>query len=93
MTRLINADAVEYTTHLEPLGDGEYEYVDITYRHWIYMQPAVEAIPIEWLRSKYPLHGVYGTEDYFRKAHFVEQLIKEWNAENHNVYDREEKNE
>ena len=43
--------------------------------------PEVDAVPIEWLRSKYPLHGVYGTEDYFRKAHFIHRLIEEWETE------------
>lgn len=37
-----------------------------------------EAISIEWLKNKYPIHGVYGTEDYFRKAQFIHRLIAQW---------------
>lgn len=93
MARLINVDKLEAHEMISPLGNGMYESTFVVYKDDIDEQPTVDAIPIEWLKSKYPLHGVYGTEDYFHKAHFVEQLIKEWNAENHNVDDREEKDD
>ena len=43
--------------------------------------PTVEAIPVEWLKKKYPFHGVAGTEMYFRKAHAVEDILKDWELE------------
>ena len=48
MTRLINADAIEYVNHLVSVGNGQYEHADITYRHWIDNIPTVEAEP-HWI--------------------------------------------
>ena len=48
---------------------------------YISEQPTVDAIPVEWLKKKYPFHGVAGTEMYFRKAHAVEDILKDWELE------------
>lgn len=44
--RLIDADAIEYSRHLEPFGNGQYEYVNIAYEHWIDNVPTVDAVPV-----------------------------------------------
>lgn len=43
--------------------------------------PTVDAIPVEWLKKKYPLHGVAGTEMYFRNAYAVKEIMDEWEKE------------
>lgn len=40
--------------------------------------PAVDAIPIEWLKEHYPTKQVYGTEQYFRTAYAVQDILAEW---------------
>lgn len=92
MTRLINADAVykilesceiRKATIGNPLSDWEYGYTCGIERaeSEIECAPTIDAIPIDWLKKKYPLTGVAGTESYFRTAHIVDELIKEWEAE------------
>ena len=45
------------------------------------MQIPVDAIPVKWLKENFPTNGVYGTESYFRKAHAVEDILKDWELE------------
>ena len=40
--------------------------------------PTVDAIPVEWLEMTYPLHGVSGTEAYFRNASAVKDILRNW---------------
>ena len=49
--------------------------------HAIDDQITIDAIPVEWLKENYPTNGVYGTESYFRKAHAVEDILKDWERE------------
>lgn len=44
-------------------------------------QPTVEAIPVEWLKERYKIEGYYGTDEYFRKAYAVKEIIADWEAE------------
>ena len=38
-------------------------------------------IPVEWLKERYKTEGYYGTEEYFRKAYAVKEIIADWQAE------------
>lgn len=49
---------------------------------YISEQPTVDAIPVEWLKANYPIHGVSGTESYFRKAYAVQEILKLWELQN-----------
>lgn len=40
-----------------------------------------DAIPVKWLKDNYPTNGVYGTESYFRTAHAVQEVLKDWELE------------
>ena len=41
--------------------------------------PTVDAIPVQWLKERYKIEG-YGTEEYFRKAYAVKEIIADWQA-------------
>ena len=47
----------------------------------IELMKTVDAIPVKWLKDNFPTSGVYGTESYFRKAHAVEDILKDWELE------------
>ena len=49
MTRLIDADAIQYEQILEPMGNGMYCHVKHVYESDIDAQPTVDAIPIGWI--------------------------------------------
>ena len=74
--KMINADEAK-----KALMGWETDPTDEEIEYTIDNLPAIDAIPIDWLKKKYPLTGVYGTESYFRTAHIVDELIKEWEAE------------
>lgn len=44
--RLIDADALEPHEQFEPMGNGEYEYVEVVYKNDIDNVPTIEAEPI-----------------------------------------------
>lgn len=69
--RLIDADRL-----LE--GTEDHQFIDT---HVIWNSPTVDAIPIEWLRKRYKTEGCYGTDEYFRKAYAVKEIIADWQAE------------
>lgn len=52
MTRLIDADAIQYEEMDVPYGDGMYDVARIVYEGGIDAMPTVEAIPIAWLQAK-----------------------------------------
>lgn len=72
--RLIDADVLK--KDLTRFYDNE-----VTAKQLIDEQPTVEAIPVKWLKENFPTNGVYGTESYFRKAHVVEDILKDWELE------------
>lgn len=41
-------------------------------------QSTVDAIPVEWLKEQYPIHGICSTEQYFRIAYAVQEILAEW---------------
>lgn len=45
---------------------------------YISEQPTADAIPVDWLETTYPLHGVSGTEAYFRNASAVKDILRNW---------------
>ena len=70
--------------HKERKQDLEYEAVPDSRRAALQAKRAQknkESIPIEWLERKYPLSGVSGTEEYFRTAHAVRNVIEQWKKE------------
>lgn len=78
MPRLIDADAL-----MEDIRKNSASYFADDFAHeWVDKQSTVDAVPIDWLKKKYPLTGVVGTESYFRTAHIVHDLIEEWEKEN-----------
>ena len=40
--------------------------------------PTVKAVPVDWLKEYYPTKQVYGTEQYFRTAYAVQEILDEW---------------
>lgn len=41
-------------------------------------QPTVDAIPVEWLEARYPIHDTFRWESDFHKAYAIYEVIKEW---------------
>ena len=83
--RLIDADAFkaqlqrEIDIYFDENGGGIHTAMEA--RDEIDYAPTVDAIPVKWLKENYPTNGVYGTESYFRKAHAVEDILKDWERE------------
>lgn len=71
MVRLIDADAIPWDVE----GVGE---IPVITKEEIDEVPTVDAIPIEWLKEHYPTKQVYGTEQYFRTAYAVQDILAEW---------------
>lgn len=44
--RLIDADALEPHEQLEPMGNGEYEYVEVVYKDDIDDAPTIDAVEV-----------------------------------------------
>lgn len=44
--RLIDADALEPHEQLEPMGNGQYEYVEVVYKDDIDNVPTIDAVPV-----------------------------------------------
>lgn len=44
MSRLIDADELEFHRQLEPRGNGEYEYVDVIYKNDVDDAPTIEDV-------------------------------------------------
>ena len=44
--RLIDADALEPHEQLEPMGNGQYEYVEVVYKDDIDDAPTIDAVPV-----------------------------------------------
>ena len=38
----------------------------------------IDAIPVDWLKEHYSTNQVYGTEQYFRTAYAVQDILAEW---------------
>ena len=68
----INVDKEELIKALE-YDRGQYEKG--------YADAMADAIPVEWLKERYKTEGYYGTDEYFRKAHAVKEIIADWQAE------------
>ena len=44
--RMIDADALEPHEQLEPMGNGQYEYVEVVYKDDIDDAPTIDAVPV-----------------------------------------------
>jgi len=44
--RMIDADALESHEQLEPMGNGQYEYVEVVYKDDIDDAPAIDAVSV-----------------------------------------------
>ena len=76
-------EAIEILEEVKILDDSMYQY-NITYLNALDMaikSLKTEAIPVEWLKERYKIEGYYGTDEYFRKAHAVKEIIADWEAE------------
>ena len=79
--RPIDADEIEYESVAKEDRNGGFHPTDIVEKEDIDKMPTIEAIPISWLFKENPIAGVAGSEDYFRKAHYVRWLIDKWRKE------------
>ena len=87
--RLIDADKLETHEQLEGLGNGMYDYVEVVYKDDIDVAPTIKAIPVKWLKERYKIEGYYGTDEYFKKAYVVKEIIADWEAERREKVDNE----
>lgn len=60
--RLINADALEPHEQLEPMGNGNYEYIEVVYKDDIDDAPTIDAVEV--VRCRYCKYGEKRIEDY-----------------------------
>jgi len=80
------AEAIMILEEVKMFDDSMYQY-NSKYMDALNMAIEVlqtEAIPIKWLEERYPIHGTYGTESYFRKAYAISEVIKEWREKEKN---------
>ncbi len=82
--RLIDADRVQEKIE-KKLTEPSYQHEGEDWQNglivaemFIDYAPTVDAIPIEWLKEHYPTKQVYGTEQYFRTAYAVQDILAEW---------------
>ena len=59
--RMIDADALEPHEQLEPMGNGQYEYVEVVYKDDIDDAPTIDAVPV--VRCKDCKHRPFDGED------------------------------
>lgn len=76
--RLIDKDALLKRLQNDPLFDLVERY---GVSGVINAEPTVDAVPVEWLKEHYPTKQVYGTEQYFRTAYAVQDILAEWERE------------
>lgn len=64
--RLIDADALETHEQLEPMGNGQYEYVEVVYKDDIDDAPTVDAIEVVRCKDCRHWHReIYNGIEYF----------------------------
>lgn len=74
--KLIDADTLMLNLD-RAFGDGLINSIEDLYS-LIDNEPSAEAIPIEWMRARYPVNAKYSGDAYMSKAKVVRDVIREY---------------
>lgn len=75
--RLIDADKIPYVQDVTYMKDYDYAY-----RYAIEAEPAVDAIPIEWIQN-------WGNKEGFGFPNWLREMISDWKKEQENEQSEE----